>query len=304
MLDGRVVATIAEAPAAAPQQVTPAYFQAMGIPLVRGRVFTESDRADSSSGGAAPLVAVVNETMAKEFWPGRDAVGGTLKMFGRDSPWVTVVGVVKDVRSAGVEQKVPATMYFPHAQAQRSAYVAPSGMNLVVRTSGEPTAVAAAVRSAVRAVEPSAPVSRVRTMEDVVAGSMASRRFSTLLLTSFAALALVLAAIGIYGVISYSVTERKFEIGLRMALGAGQGRVLRLILGEGLRMAAAGLAVGLAGALMVTRLLRSMLVDVSASDPATLLAVAALFAVVSLAASYLPARRATAVEPMRVMRGE
>ncbi|HKG92558.1 MAG TPA: ABC transporter permease [Gemmatimonadaceae bacterium] len=304
MVDGRVVSTIAEAPVGAPQQVTPGYFQAMGMTLLRGRAFAEADRADSASGTPSPLVAVVNETMAKRYWPGRDAVGGTLKMFGTEWPWVTVVGVVKDVRSAGVEGEVPPTMYFPHAQSARSAYVAPSGMTLVVRTSGEPEAVAGAVRAAVRTLEPNAPVSRIRSMEEVVAASLASRRFSTLLISAFAGLALVLAAIGIYGVISYSVTERTFEIGLRMALGAERGSVLRLVLVEGLRVSAIGLAVGLTGAIVLTRLLRSMLVGVSATDPATLAAVAALLAAVALAASYLPARRAMGVEPMRVMRGE
>jgi putative ABC transport system permease protein len=195
-------------------------------------------------------------------------------------------------------------MYFPHAQSGLSAYYWPTDMNLVIRTQGDPLAIVSAVRRVVHELEPAAPLARIQTMDDVVAASVSSRLFSTQLLAGFAVLALVLAGIGIYGVISYGVTQRTFEIGLRIALGAQRQRVLRLIVGEGVRLAAVGLVIGIAGALAVTRSMRALFVDVSAGDPRTLLAATMSIAVVALLASWLPARRATAVNPMGAMRAE
>jgi putative ABC transport system permease protein len=296
LIDGAPMVPVAQAPSAMPQQVTPGYFRTLGISVVRGREFTDDDRED------APLVALVNETMAKQLWPGKDAIGGTIKMLNTSAPWATVVGIVKDVRSAGHQSDVPPTMYFPHAQASRSAYYTPAEMTLVLKTDGDPLSVAGPVREVVRSLSPATPVSRLQTMEDVVASAVASRRFSTALLAGFAALALLLAGIGIYGVIAYDVSQRTYEIGLRMALGARSRQVAGLMVGRGMRMVVLGLALGVAGSLAMTGLIRSMLVDVSTVDPLTFAGVVVVLAVVALGAAWLPARRASAVDPMVALR--
>lgn len=296
LVDGSPMKSVGEAPSAMPQQVTPGYFRSMGIAVLRGREFTESDRDD------APLVAIVNETAVKKLWPGKSALGGTIKMLNPTAPWATVVGVVKDVRSRGYQEDVEPTMYFPHAQAGRSAYYTPAAMNLVIRTSGDPAALTTPVRDIVRQLSATTPVSRVQTMEEVVASSVASRRFSTLLLAGFAALALLLSGIGIYGVIAYDVSQRTYEIGLRMALGARSGQVAGMMLGRGVRLVAMGLAIGVLGSLAVTGVLQSLLVGVHRMDPITIAGVVAILGVVAASAAYLPARRASAVDPMVALR--
>ena len=298
LIDGAPMTSVAAAPSAMPEQITPGYLEAMGIRLLRGRLFTAQDRA------GAPLVAVVSETMEKKLWPGKSALGGTLKMLSAKSPWATVVGVVGDVREGGFLSESPPTMYFPHAQAGASAYYTPADMNLVIKTDGDPLALVGSLRTLIRSLEPDAPVSRIQTMDAVVAESVSSRRFSTQLLLGFATLALVLAGIGIYGVISYGVTQRTFEIGLRLALGAQRGRVLRLIMGEGIRLAVLGLVLGVAGAFAVTRLMRALFVNVAPGDPRTLAGVGLAIALVAALASWLPSRRATAVDPLGAMRTE
>jgi predicted permease len=295
-IDGHVVKTIAEAPAAKPEQVSPEYFKTFGIRIVRGRVFTDADRM-----GAAP-VAVINEAMAKKLWPGVDPIGHTLKMFSDNAPWVTIVGVVGDVRSRGIQEDVPATMYFPYSQSGASAYYQPWEMTLVVKTAGDPAAMAPSVRTTIRSLDKRVAVSEVATMDGVVTGSIASRRFTTMLLGAFAALALGLAGLGIYGVIAYVVSQRAFEIGVRIALGASRGSVIQLVMSEGVRMAAAGVAIGLAGALGVARLLGSLLVGVNAFDPLTIVAVVVSLVCVAALACALPARRATAVSPTDALR--
>jgi putative ABC transport system permease protein len=214
------------------------------------------------------------------------------------------VGVVKDVRSSGYLADVPPTMYFPHAQAGRSAYYTEPAMNLVIKATGDPSALAGPVREIVRQLSAATPVSHVQTMERVVAASVASRRFSTALLAGFAALALLLAAIGIYGVIAYDVSQRTYEIGLRMALGARSGQVAGMMVGRGVRMVAIGLALGVAGSVAVTGLLTSMLVGVGRLDPLTMGGVVMTLAVVATAAAYVPARRASVVDPMVALRRE
>jgi putative ABC transport system permease protein len=218
------------------------------------------------------------------------------------APWATVVGIVKDVRSAGYQAEVPPTMYFPHAQAGQSAYYTPAAMNLVVKADADPLALAGPVRDVVRRLSAATPVSQVRTMEGVVSASVASRRFSTALLAGFAALALLLAGIGIYGVIAYEVSQRTHEIGLRMALGARRGQVAGMMVGRGVRLVAVGLLLGVAGSLAVTGVLQSLLVDVSRADPLTFGGVLVALAMVAAAAAWLPARRASAVDPMVALR--
>jgi putative ABC transport system permease protein len=268
----------------------------MRVAVVRGRTFDATDDEN------APSVVVVNETMARTLWPGKDAIGGTVKMLNSTSPWATVVGVVRDERLAGLQKDAPATMYFPQAQAGRSAYYVPSLMWLVVRTSGDPAAIAPAVRQVIRQAEPLAAIAQVQTMEQAVSASVAPRRFATALIAGFAVVALLLAGIGIYGVIAYSVSQREFEIGLRLALGATPGGVARQILREGMRTAMIGATVGLIAALATTRLLRAMFVEVSATDPFTLAIVTLLLVLVAMAASWIPARSASAVDPLGAMK--
>jgi predicted permease len=283
-------------PSAVPQQITPGYLAAAGQPLRDGRDVLPIDGPD------APLVAVVSESFAKLAWPGQRAVGRRFQL-SRESPLMTVVGVVADIRAGGFTGTPEPAMYFPHAQSARSAYFAPRAMAVLLRTTGDPARLAPAVRAAVRALEPAAPVSEVRTLEAVVATSVASRRFSTTLLAAFAALALLLAGIGTYGVISYGVSQRAFELGVRMALGAERGTVLRLVVTEGLRMCAAGLAVGLAGSVLVARAIRAMLVGVSPVDLPTLGGVCVVLLGVAVLASLVPARRAMGVDPTEALRG-
>ena len=296
LIDGAPLTTVANSPAATPQKVTPGYFEVMRVGLVKGRTFTAADDA------TAPPVVVVNETMARTLWPGKDAIGGTVKMLSETSPWATVVGVVRDERLAGLLEDAPATMYFPQAQAGRSAYYVPSLMWLVVRTSGDPAAIASAVRRVIRQAEPLAAIAQVQTMEQAVSASIASRRFATALIAGFAVVALLLAGIGIYGVIAYSVSQREYEIGLRLALGATPAGVARQFLGEGLRTVMIGATIGLVAALGTMRLLRAMFVEVSVTDPATLAFVTLLLVLVAMAASWFPARRASAVDPLGAMR--
>jgi putative ABC transport system permease protein len=223
-------------------------------------------------------------------------------MFSDRLPWVTVVGVVKDVRTFGFLADVPPTMYFADAQAKKAGGFTPRSLALVVRTArGDPLAPAAAVRAAVHALDAGVPVAPALTMEQVVAGSIASRRFATTLLGAFAALALVLAGVGIYGVVAFGVSQRTFELGIRMALGAQRRAVMRLVVSEALAMALVGLGAGLAGAVAVGYAVRSLLVGVPVADPTTLALVSAALAAVALLAAALPARRAAGLDPVRAL---
>jgi putative ABC transport system permease protein len=287
-----------QGPSLVPQQVTTGYFASMGMPIVSGRDFTDEDRA----GGANTVI--LSRSAARLLWPElSDVLGQRFRVGGQPSGPMTVVGIVDDIRSRGFRDTPEPTMYFPHSQTHLTAYFMPLNMWLVVRTSGEAMLVASHVRAIVKGITSTVPVSDIRTLERVVGTSVENRRFSTGLIAAFAALALLLAAIGIFGVISYGVSERTFEIGVRMALGADRGKVLRLIVADGMRMTVLGVTLGVIGAAGLARAIRSLLVDVPTIDVTTLLAVSLVLTVVAVLASLLPARRAMAVSPTNALRG-
>ena len=272
----------------------PNYFQTMGIPLVAGREFSEQDRF------GAPGVIVINETMARKYWPDEDPIGKRIKLgyFDSKEPWLTVVGVAKDVRHSGLDRRINQWFVRPYDQA------AWPFMTIVVRTAGPPMAMAESIKKALAKVEPDRPVSGIETMEDVVRNSVGPRRFPMILLIAFALLALTLAAVGISGVVSYSVTQRTQEIGIRLALGAQKRDVLRLILGRSMISVLAGVVIGLAASAGLMRFLAGLLYEVKPVDPWVLSIVAALLTGVALAASYIPALRATTVDPIVALRYE
>ncbi len=273
--------------------VGPGYFSTMGIPLVRGRDFREQDKADSAR------VVIVSEKTARHFWPGENPIGKRLKpgSTSRNIPWIEIIGVVKDVRQNDFVSEPKMQMYMPYQQLNSFAPNA-----LVVRTNVEPLSLAAAVRNAIWAVDKDQPVSNLRSMDEIVSEAVARQRFSMLLLGIFAALAMVLAAVGIYGVMSYSIAQRTREIGLRIALGAQKSDVLKMILRQGLRFVAAGLAIGLAASFVLTRVMASLLFGISAADPATFVSISLVLIAVALLASYIPAVRAMKIDPMLALR--
>ena len=278
------------------QAVTPGYFEAMGIKLVRGRFLTSADREDSMP------VAVINDTMAARYWPGEDAIGRQFMMGTDDKPWLTIVGVAGTVRHNAVVEESRNEMYIAHAQLPAHIRSAPRGMTLTIKTQGNPIAISGAVRDAVRSIDRNLPVSDIRTMEDVAETALAQPRFVTFLLAVFAATALTLASIGIYGTISLLVTERTQEMGIRLALGADRPTILKLILGQGLLLTALGLGAGLAGSVLLTRTLSGLIYGVGTLDPLTFVAVPALLCVIALAACFIPARRAASVDPITTLR--
>ena len=280
------------------QVATDGALEALGERVLRGRAFTAADTADGEQ------VGLVNATMARTYWPGADPLGRRFRQGGPERPWVTVVGIVKDVRHNGISTPIKEKFYRPHAQFPRSTGRPMRGMTLVVKTAGEPLALAAPVRAAVHEIDAAVPVAAVRPMTDVVAASLETPRLAGVLLGLFAALALVLSAVGIYGVLSYVVSQRTQEIGIRVAIGADQGRVVRLILGNGFRLSLAGLAIGTAASLALGRLLASQLHQVKPHDPLTFATVPLLLLGIALAASYLPARRAGRVDPIAALRSE
>lgn len=278
------------------QIVSDGAFEAMGTRLMRGRWFTAADTTDGA------LVAVVNETMARTYWTSEDAVvGGRIRTNAR-RPWMTVVGIVADERHNGVTGVVKEKFYVPHSQWHLASGNIIRNAFVVLRSSGDPLTLAGPARAVIRELDANVPLSNVRTMTDVLSTALATPRLTGLLLIAFAAIALALAAVGIYGVLAYLVSQRTQEIGIRLAIGADRSEVLRMILRQGLTLAVAGVAVGLAAALLLTRLMQSLLYEVGPADPVTFVAVPIILLVVSLAASYLPARRATRVSPLIALR--
>ncbi len=278
--------------------VSPGYFQAMGIRMVSGRDFSARDNAE------APGVVILSQSVARRLWPDQSPIGK--RITGEDDPepqdWLTIVGVVEDVKQMGMADKRGGAMYQPLAQITRTAWA--SHVAFVVRTTSNPEALASTMRAVVRDVDKDQPVQTVATMTNLIAFTTAEQQFQTRLLGAFSMLALLLAAVGIYGVIAYSVTQRTHEIGIRMALGAEARDVLRMVLRRTLVLAGLGVAIGAAVALAVTRVLEKFLFEVKPSDPATFLAVALLLSSVALGAGWIPAWRATKIDPMEALRYE
>ena len=297
--EGRPPVTPSQAPLANYFSVTPGFFETMGMRLVRGRGITERDAAGS------PLVAVVNQTLADRYFPGQDPIGKRLEIaFSTPPNWREIVGVVADVKTAGLDQDTPVQVYTAYLQLPSflSGFVSP--MTVLARTAQEPGPLGGAIKAAILAVDRAQPVYAVQPMTEVVSQSIAQRRTALILLAFFAASALLLAAIGVYGVMSYMVTQRTGEIGIRMALGARASQVSFQVERQGMTLVAAGLAVGLGGGLALTRYLAPLLFRVHPRDPAVFGGAAAVLIAVSLAACYLPARRASRVDPMAALRCE
>lgn len=276
------------------QVVSKDYFKTMGIRLMEGRLFDERDTKGT------PDVAIINQTMARTFWGNQSPIGKRIQP-SYDPPWCTIVGVVEDVKDAGLDRPAGTELYLPYAQTQaagmRNAY-------FVLRAQTDPRALVYAVRNKLQSVDPTIPLARVQTMDAVLSEAESQPRFLTLLLTLFSGVALVIATVGIYGVISYSVARRSKEFGLRMALGAQRGNVLSLVMKQGVLLTLIGLAFGIGAALGLTRLMAKLLFGVQPTDPLTFVTVSAILAAVALAASYIPATRATKVDPMKALRYE
>jgi putative ABC transport system permease protein len=293
-VEGHPTESDADAPSAYRCIVSVNYFRTMGIPLLHGREFTERDRE------GPPTVLVVNETAAHRYWPGQNPVGSRLSFTtgGTQPTWLEIVGVVKDVLHDGLESPAKPTIYLPFLQSAQAFMVT------VVRTDIDPAGLASAVRGAVAAVDKDQPVLMTRTMADIYSDSVAQRRFNTALIVAFGTLALLLAVVGVYGLMAFAVTQRTHEMGVRIALGAERWDVVKLVLGQGLRLAFFGIAFGLAAAFLLTRFFSKLLFEVPQTDPATFIIVSLCLGGIALLASYIPARRAMRVDPMVALRYE
>jgi predicted permease len=282
-----------EPPEVGYRTASPGYFAALRIPVLEGRGFADADTAESL------LVAVVNRALAERFFPSGDAVGSRVRLGPNPkAPWRTIVGVIGNIRHDGLESAVAPEAFLPSAQDVNG------DMALAVRGDGDPAALASAVRDAVRAVDPSVTVWEMRTLDDMLQEHVAPRRLAMLLVQGFALVALALALIGIYGVLSYTVSQRVPEIGVRMALGASPAEILRMTIGDGLRLAVPGIALGVIAAFAATRLASAVLFNVSPADPASYAVLTAAVLAVAFAACYLPARRAARIDPLSAIRDQ
>jgi len=308
LVEGRPKPRPGEAPKAVYRMVTPGYFAAMRLPIVRGHDITDADNI------TAPGVVIINEQAARQYWPGEDPIGKRVS-FDDDTTnptnWLTVIGIAKDAKQDNWTDKATPEAYL--AAFQNHDYIGDSGteaskhmdyITLVARSVGDPAALASEMKQAVWSFDRNLAISQVVTMDGVVAEANAQPRFEMMLLSIFAAVALVLAAVGIYGVISYSASQRTHEIGVRMSLGATRGDVLLLVVRQGIWLAVAGSAAGLTGSLLLSRLMGGLLYGVKPTDPVTFAAVAFGLAVVAMLACYIPARRAMRVDPMAALRYE
>jgi putative ABC transport system permease protein len=291
-VEGRPTPPPEQRPVALWRSVTPAYFRTVGIPLLAGRELADSDRA------ASPLVAIVNQTLARRFWPNASPLGGRLVLELNANKIVEIVGVVGDTKPDRIDAEDRPTIYSPYPQAPFAT------MTLAVSTSAPPLSLAPALLKAVRQLDPDQPVADIRPLDDLTDRAVSGQRFNTTLLAIFAEIAFLLAAIGIYGVISYDVTQRIHEIGIRVALGATSAHIRELIVGQGALLAVYGIVAGLLAAGALTRLMKTMLFGVSSLDLTTFVVVALLLAAVAVAAAWLPARRAMALDPSTALRHE
>lgn len=291
-IEGRPAVDPADMPNTNYYAVTPDYFRAMGIRLIRGRVFTAQDDAK------APRVAIINETMARQFFPNEDPIGKRINITNGPDAWREIIGIVGDIKQYGVDKATSAQSYEPFAQVPFTS------LNVVIRTTGSSAALLGALRPAVYSVDKDQPVGAIRPLEEIVAESIARQRFAMTLLTIFSAVALVIAAVGIYGVMAYNVVQRTGEFGIRMALGAQQRDVLRLVLTQGGKLIGLGLVIGLVATLGASRAMGSMLFNTSAYDPLTLASITLLLGAVALIACFFPANRATKVNPIEALRTE
>ncbi len=291
-IEGRPAIAPSDLPNTNYYAVTPDYFRAMGIRLMRGRVFTAQDNAKT------PRVAIINETLARQHFPNEDPIGKRINITNGPDTWREIVGIVGDIKQYGPDKATSNQSYEPFAQVPFSS------LNLVIRTSGPPAALLSAIRPTVYAVDKDQPIGTIRPLEEIMADSIARQRFAMTLLTVFSAVALVIAAVGIYGVMAYSVVQRTGEFGIRMALGAQQRDVLRLVLVQGGKLIGLGLLIGLAATLAASRAMGSMLFNTSAQDPLTLGTITLLLGAVALVACLLPANRATKVNPIEALRAE
>jgi putative ABC transport system permease protein len=273
------------------RSVSPDYFGSLGISLIKGRDFSERDQSD------APKAAIINNDLARIYFPNEDPIGKRIT-FDDAQSWISIVGVIGDVKQLGLDSSAKPEVYFPYPQM-----AAPS-MSLVVRTASDPLSLAGAVKSQIQMIDKDLPIDEAKTMQQLLAESISGRRFNMLLLTVFAVVALVLAIVGIYGVMSYTVTQRTHEIGIRVAIGAQSRDVFRMVIGQGMMLAMIGVAFGLIGAFGLTRLMTTMLFGVEPTDPATFVSIALLLTAVALVACYIPGRRATKVNPLVALRYE